>query len=302
MGCLCSSMASRDTPKLKNVTDLTVITSGRSCVEAGLHPIKTAAACQQAAHQLVGLSHRWYGEPFDDIPAECTVLSWRTPGIFFNNPCVSARCKGCTDWYRCLCLRIPSTVPLGESPRRLPQRSCGKNDRICIGHRRHRERFHRGAKPLLIAAVSTLPSRVRPLLGHALDSMYRQARQPDAVVLSQPKRYALTDLLRRRAIMKSDDAEPARPPPHPLLTIVTPENDSGPGTKLLGALPTAQALAASQPGRPAYLVLFDDDLLCMLHRDSNCVAEKTSACVAHASASAAHAAGRAVSAQTIATH
>ena len=108
-------------------------------------------------------------------------------------------------------------------------------------------------KPLLIAAVSTLPSRAGAPLRHSLESMYRQIRPPDAVVLSTPQQYRRNDLRVRLAAARP-------PPPHALLWQVSPQTDSGPGTKALGALPTARALARAEPRRPAYLVLFDDDM------------------------------------------
>ena len=108
-------------------------------------------------------------------------------------------------------------------------------------------------KPLLIAAVSTLPSRAGEPLRHSLSSMYGQIRPPDAVVLSTPQQYKRGDLSVRPVAARP-------PPPHALLWQVSPQTDSGPGTKALGALSTARALAREEPRRPAYLVLFDDDL------------------------------------------
>ena len=108
-------------------------------------------------------------------------------------------------------------------------------------------------KPLLIAAVSTLPSRAGAPLRHSLESMYGQIRPPDAVVLSTPQQYRRGDLRVRPVAARP-------PPPHALLWQVSPQTDSGPGTKALGALSTARALARAEPRRPAYLVLFDDDL------------------------------------------
>ena len=108
-------------------------------------------------------------------------------------------------------------------------------------------------KPLLIAAVSTLPSRAGAPLRHALESMYRQIRPPDAVVLSTPQKY-------KRGGLRAQPAAARPPPPHELLWQGSPQTDSGPGTKALGALPTARALASAEPRRPAYLVLFDDDM------------------------------------------
>ena len=94
-------------------------------------------------------------------------------------------------------------------------------------------------KPLLIAAVSTLPSRAGEPLRHSLSSMYGQIRPPDAVILSTPQQYKRGDLSVRPVAARP-------PPPHALLWQVSPQTDSGPGTKALGALSTARALAREQ--------------------------------------------------------
>ena len=122
---------------------------------------------------------------------------------------------------------------------------------------------------LLVLAATTLPARTRRVstirekrssLEQALDSIYGQTRKADAVVLSVPDNYRRQDDATRA---EATDASVAalrttyeqRAPPLQLLSTV----DRGPGTKLLGALPTARRLAAARPGSDAFIVLFDDD-------------------------------------------
>jgi hypothetical protein len=94
--------------------------------------------------------------------------------------------------------------------------------------------------PPLVVSLTTTPNRVH-LIRPTLHSLFTQYMRPDRVLLILPKKF------RGEAVT----------PPEWLgnfqwLEIVRPEEDYGPGTKLLGALPALT--------RPSILVLADDDL------------------------------------------
>lgn len=115
--------------------------------------------------------------------------------------------------------------------------------------------------PRLYVAITTIPPRAGPPLQHAVDSIFKQRRLPDKLIVSASDRYkrfgdANVDL----ASLRADDGL------HPnlfetRLKRLSSCEDLGPGTKLLCALPVLRSLAAAEPdGRRAFVVLLDDDL------------------------------------------
>jgi len=115
--------------------------------------------------------------------------------------------------------------------------------------------------PRLYVAITTIPPRAGPPLQHAVDSIFKQRRLPDKLIVSASERYkrfgdANVDL----ASLRADDGL------HPnlfetRLKRLSSCEDLGPGTKLLCALPVLRSLAAAEPdGRRAFVVLLDDDL------------------------------------------
>jgi hypothetical protein len=112
-------------------------------------------------------------------------------------------------------------------------------------------------RPQLFVAITTIPPRAGAPLQRAVDSIYRQRRMPDALVVSAAARY-------RRFADASVDLSTlgAREG----LQLISACDDHGPGTKLLCALPRLRQLAARHSGASggassrAFAVLLDDDL------------------------------------------
>jgi hypothetical protein len=95
----------------------------------------------------------------------------------------------------------------------------------------------------LWVGLTSLPSRL-PLIRPALDSLLRQSRKPDRILLCLPRWSDREARSYPRCEWLSSYA--------PTLTVVDGIEDSGPGTKLLGCLPLLTG--------PTCLVLADDDL------------------------------------------
>jgi len=109
---------------------------------------------------------------------------------------------------------------------------------------------HRAGGAQLFVAITTIPPRSGSRLSHAIDSLFKQRRRPDKVIVSAAKQYSrfpsqtvdFTSLADREGLEKLSTCE-----------------DLGPGTKLLCALPRLRQLAHGSSGA-AFAVLLDDDL------------------------------------------
>lgn len=143
---------------------------------------------------------------------------------------------------------LPTVAPplsvLGCSARSNPRFYCGARNRTAA---------LLGPRPSLYVAMTSIPPRMRTHLLHAVSSIFKQTRPPDRVIVSAARRYrrfagappALSDVL------------PAREG----LDRVTCDDDAGPGSKLLCALPRLRELARADAGRGGqWVVLVDDDL------------------------------------------
>ena len=101
------------------------------------------------------------------------------------------------------------------------------------------ERQRLAPRPLLMVAMTTIPPRMRgehrSHLQHAVTSVFRQSRMPDAVLVSASKRYTRFD----GPIPKLEEVLP----PRDGLERITCDEDLGPATKLLCALPKMRELA-----------------------------------------------------------
>jgi len=98
----------------------------------------------------------------------------------------------------------------------------------------------------VVVSLTTLPSRI----GHlepTLASLCAQTRRPDRIVLAIPPRSRREDCEYELPAFLTDGTFPDG-----LITVERPADDLGPGTKLLGALPTLV--------EPSILIVVDDDV------------------------------------------
>ena len=101
----------------------------------------------------------------------------------------------------------------------------------------------------LYVSMSTVPGRER-VVRVAVDSWLQQRRPPDRLLVVAPRNYS-------NRFAGSSVNISAILPRHPLIEARYCATDSGPGTKLLCALPRALALCGAIPS--CWLVLADDD-------------------------------------------
>ena len=115
---------------------------------------------------------------------------------------------------------------------------CGSALCCLVGKNASQDGAALAPRPTLIVAMTTIPPRmkVKRHLTKAVESMYRQTRLPDHVIVSASKSYTRFD----GAVPLLEDVLPARDG----LDRIMCDADFGPATKLLCALPRMRELAA----------------------------------------------------------
>ena len=172
------------------------------------------------------------------LPAVATILGVAVTLVGAADPC--ARFTGITLPFSCR-YRAAARLPTYKVPEDLLACTAGPGcDRKNLSSSLSTE------SPKLFVALTTIPPRAGPMLQRSVDSIFRQHRLPDKVIVSAAAQYkrfgnASVDLSRLTH-------------PSPRLERLSHCEDRGPGTKLLCALPRLRQLLVessdynSEPG------------------------------------------------------